>query len=223
MKLFAVLLLTLTSLTTFAEEKIKFNANNEEITTVIKNYSVASGQKFILDATVRGKISIFNQGDITLEDAFNQLSAALATNGFAISKQGDLYVIKSARSTQRDYIDVSSTVPSMNPVRMHTWVVNLKNIAASDVLREVRMLTSSFGEMSTHEKNNQLIITDWTTNLNRIAEILKQIDKPADPAVAKIVATAKKERSVRLERKFKDKGHDKGNDKEKKEEDSETK
>lgn len=193
MKLFAVLLLITTSLTTKAEDKIKLYVNNEEITKIIEIYSKASGQKFVVDSTVRGKISIFNQTEVSLEEAYSQLSSALATNGFAISKQGDLNVVKNARATQRDYIEVSTAVPKMAPERMYTWVASLKNISARDVQSQIRILTSRYGELNINEKNNQLLITDWTANINRVAEIIKQIDKPADPAVAKIVAAAKKE------------------------------
>ena len=41
--------------------------------------------------------------------------------------------------------------------------------------------------------SNQLIITDWSSNLQRVAEIIKNVDKPVDPATAKIVSAYKKE------------------------------
>jgi len=176
-----------------AQEKIKMYYNNEEITKIIEVYSKASGQKFIVDPGVRGKVSIFLQDAVTVEEAFNHLSSALALNGFAISKQGDTMVVKNARAIQRDLIEVSTQLPNLKPERMYTWVYTLKHVPASSVNRDLRIITSRDGEMSVNPSLNQLVITDWVSNLNRVADLLKEVDKPVDPAVAKLVEASKKD------------------------------
>ena len=190
---FLILTLLVFSLNTFAENKIKMYFNNDEITKIIEIYSKASGQKFIIDPGVRGKISIFLQEEVTLEEAFNHLSSALAINGYAISKQGDTMVVKSGRNIQRDYIETSTSKPSLKPERMYTWIYTFKNVTAESVNRDLRILPSKDGEMSVYSSANQLIITDWTSNLNRIADILKEIDVKVSPETSKLVEASKKE------------------------------
>lgn len=180
-----------------AAENIKMYFNNEEITKIVEIYSKASGQKFVLDPGVRGKVSIFIQEPITIEEAFNQLSSALALNGFGISKQGDTMVIKSARNIQRDLMEVSTEVPALKPERMYTWIYTFKNISAEQFNRDMRIMASRDGEMSVNTTTNQILFTDWTSNLNRIAALLKELDKPVDPNAAKIVAAARKEHEAR--------------------------
>lgn len=176
-----------------AAEKLKMSFQNEELGKIIQAYSKASGQKFIVDPSVRGRISIFQPEAVPLEEAFNQLSSALALNGFAISKQGDTMLIRSARNVQRDLIEVSTEKPSLKPERMYTWVYTVMNLQASAINRDLRILSSKDGEMSVLASTNQIIITDWVSNLHRISEILKQIDKPANPATAKWIELSKKE------------------------------
>lgn len=188
--IFTVLITT----TSFAEEKIKMNFLNEEIPKIVEFYSKASGQKFILDATVRGKVTILNPSEVSLDEAFSLISEGLAINGYAVVKNGDVFTVKNARSAQRDNIQVSSEVPTAKPQRMATWVINLKNITANDVQKDLRLLTSSYGELAAVANSNQLVITDWTSNLQRVAELIKQVDKPMDPSVAKLVAQSLKER-----------------------------
>jgi type II secretory pathway component GspD/PulD (secretin) len=180
-----------------AADKIKMYYNNEEISKIIEMYSKASGQKFVVDAGVRGKISIFQQEPVTLEEGFNQLSSALALNGFAISKQGDTLIVMSARNIQRSLIEVSTERPSLKPERMYSWIYNVKNIPADAINRDLRILISKDGEMSVLANTNQLIITDWVSNLNRVAETMKEVDKALDPSTAKLVASSKKERDLR--------------------------
>jgi general secretion pathway protein D len=146
-----------------------------------------------VDPGVRGKISIFLPTEVAITEAFNHLSSALAINGFAISKQGDTMVVKAARNIQRDLIEVSTNRPTLEPQRMYSWIYTFKHIAAEDVNRDLRILPSKDGEMNVHPQGNQIVITDWTSNLNRIAEVLKELDKKPEPEVGKIIDQKKKE------------------------------
>ena len=195
MKLVSILILIFSFSIANAENKIKMYFNNEEILKIIEIYSKSSGQKFIIDPSVRGKISIFLPEPVSNEEAFNHLSSALAVNGFAISKQGDTMVVKNARNIQRDLIEVSTEKPSLKPERLYTWIYTFKNVPANTVMKDLRILLSSNGEVNINENGNQLIFSDWVSNLNRVSEILKEIDKSVDPATAKLVEVSKKERN----------------------------
>ncbi len=193
MKFLTLILMVLAMGTVQAADKMKMHFNNEDLTKIIELYSKASGQKFVLDPSVRGKVSIYLQEAVTFEEAFNHLSSALALNGFAISKQGDTMIVKSARNIQRDLIEVSSERPSLKPERMFTWIYNVKHLSAGNINRDIRIFPSKDGEMAVNMNTNQIIFTDWVSNLNRIAEIMKEIDKQIGPDTAKLVETSKKE------------------------------
>jgi type II secretory pathway component GspD/PulD (secretin) len=145
-----------------------------EVTQIIEYYSKISGQKFVVDAGVRGKVSIFNQTPVSTEEFFNHLSSALALNGYAINRQGDTMIVRSARNAQRDLLEVSSETPALKPERMYTFIYTPKNITTEMINRELRIFSSKDGEMSVTPR--QLIITDWVSNLHRVIAILKEID-----------------------------------------------
>ncbi len=193
MKLLVILLTTLSIFAAKAQTKMKMNFNNEELPKVIEAYSKASGQKFVVDPSVRGKATIIVQDSVSLEEAFDHLSSALALNGFAISKQGDTMVIKSARNIQRDLIEVSTALPLLKPERMVTWIYTAKNVPVVNINRELRIFPSKDGEMSVSSATNQIIISDWASNIHRINAILKEVDKKLDPSITKLVELSKKE------------------------------
>lgn len=178
---FAIALSILFSISTAfgTEAKMKLNAVNKEILTLLQEYSKASGQKFIIDSTVRGKITLLNQEDVPLDEAFNQIAEGLALNGFTIIKNENIISVRNARSAQRDNIEVSETLPAAKPQRMATWIVNLKYASAETIQQQLRLLTSSYGEMSAYSNTNQIIISDFTGNLQRVAETIKKIDIPS--------------------------------------------
>lgn len=194
MKKVVALGVLLLSLNSWSQNKTNFHFVNEEITKVLEVYTSVSSQKMIIDSTVRGRITILNPVQISVDEAFNQLSEALAVNGFGIVKNGDIMTVKNARSVQRDNIETSSALPTAKPQRMATWVVTLRNVSADDLMKDLRLFTSSYGEMSLVGRTNQLVITDWTSNLQRVAAMIKEVDIQPDAHTAKIVAASEAKR-----------------------------
>lgn len=164
---------------------INFNFHDADVEKVVEEYAKTSGQKFVIDPNARGKITILNKENISIEEAFNQMSSALAVNGVAISKQNDEMVVMSARAIQRNLIDVSSELPPMVPTKMATLIINLKYVSADEINRQLRMLTSNSGEVFPFTHSNQLIITDWTPNLYRVSKLIKELDVPASGTAGK--------------------------------------
>jgi general secretion pathway protein D len=146
---------------------------------VLKEYSKWTGQKFVVDPAVKAKVTILSPQPVARDEAFNLLSSAMASNGFAISKQGDTMYVSSARNIQRNLLEVTTELPSLKPERMVTWVINLKYVKADEVNKQLRILTSRDGELVPFTDRNQLIVTDWSSNLHRIGQIVSKTDIPA--------------------------------------------
>jgi general secretion pathway protein D len=166
------------------------NYENAEITDFLKAYAKASGRKFIIDPSVRGKITIYNPAPVNLEEAYNQLGSALAVNGYAISQRDEDFVVTSARNAERSLIETTSSLPALKPERMATYVVHLKFARAIEINRSLRILPSKDGEMTPYEPTNSIIITDFVSNIHRIAELIKEIDRPEAAGFKTKVAVA---------------------------------
>ena len=61
---------------------------------------------------------------------------------------------------------------------MITKIIHLKHITAETVQQQLRLLTSSYGEMAPFSSTNSLIISDFGANIDRIMKILNQLDVP---------------------------------------------
>jgi general secretion pathway protein D len=180
-----LLICALFSSAAFAADKVSFNYENADINKVIKDYAKMTGQKFIVDPQVRGQITITNPGEITTEEAFNELSSALAVNGIGISTQDGTMIVQQARAVQRNLIPVTKELPPIQPTRMVTYVIDLKNVSADEVNKQLRILTSKDGELVPYTHTNQIFVTDWTPNLHRIAKMMTFVDEHAQISAAK--------------------------------------
>ena len=174
---------------------IDLNCEMCDVLKVLKDYSKARGQKITIDPSARGKVTLLNPSPVSLDEAFDQISRALALNRLSIIDDENGLVVLPTRAAQRSNIPVFKEQPPVKPERMVTWVVTLKHISADDLMRSVRMMNSKDGEMSTSGTTNQLVISDYTSSLTRIGKIIAELDQPLDPARAKIVEADQKTRA----------------------------
>lgn len=162
----------------FPETIESFDFPNVEITDVIKAISELTGKNFIIDSTVRGKITIVAPSKITVAEAYKAFLSALAINGFTVVPSGGFLKIRNARAAQRDNIDTYAGSYYPNSDQMITKIIHLKHITADQVQKDLRVLTSSYGEIAAFGSTNSLIISDFGANIDRVMKILNQLDVP---------------------------------------------
>ena len=163
----------------FPETIESFDFPNVEITDVIKAISELTSKNFIIDSTVRGKITIIAPSKITVAEAYKAFLSALAINGFTVVPSGGFLKIRNARSAQRDGIDIYSGNYYPNADQMITKVVHMKHISAEELKQKLsRLLNSSYGEMEANPQTNSLIISDFGSSIDRIMKIINQLDVP---------------------------------------------
>lgn len=163
----------------FPETIESFDFPNVEITDIIKAISELTGKNFIIDSTVRGKITIIAPSKITVAEAYKAFLSSLAINGFTVVPNGGFLKIRNARSAQRDGIDIYSGSYYPNTDQMITKVVHLKHITADTMKTQLgRLLNSSYGEMEAYPQTNSMIISDFGSSIDRIMKIINQLDVP---------------------------------------------
>lgn len=180
----------------FPETIESFDFPNVEITDIIKAISELTGKNFIIDSTVRGKITIIAPSKITVAEAYKAFLSSLAINGFTVVPSGGFLKIRNARSAQRDGIDIYSGSYYPNSDQMITKVVHLKHITADTVKQQLgRLLNSSYGEIEAYPQTNSIIISDFGSSIDRIMKIINQLDVPGFEEQLEVVgikyATAK--------------------------------
>lgn len=153
-----------------------FDYPNADIADIVKAISELTGKNFVIDPQVRGKITIIAPSRITVAEAYKAFLSALAINGLAIVPGDGFYKIKQARAAQRDNIDTFSGAYYPTSDQMITRIIKLKYISADEVNKQLRLLTSTNGELVPYTPTNSLIISDYGANMDRIEKILEQLD-----------------------------------------------
>lgn len=162
----------------FPETIESFDFPNAEITDVIKAISELTGKNFIIEPSVRGKITIVAPSKITVAEAYKAFLSALAINSFTVVPSGNFLKIKNSRAATRDNIETYSGAYYPNTDQMITRIVHLKHISAEQVNRELRMFNTKDGEMNPYPPTNSIIISDYGTAIDRFMKVISQLDVP---------------------------------------------
>lgn len=175
---FITLALALTTSVTAQARTFDFTFRNQPMSKVVELYAKESGKEIIFTPAVDPKITILTKQEVNVDKAFELLSAALAEAGLTFVKKSDVYVVTLARSAQRSSLEVVTKLPPMIPERMISYVHVLKHAKADQVNKNLRILPSKDGELVPYPETNQIIITDWISNVYRVRDTLVAIDQP---------------------------------------------
>jgi general secretion pathway protein D len=157
------------------DDAVTLAFRDAEIAEVISAFSTSMGIPFLLDARVKGKMTLETPEPVSLDQAYELLVAALSLQGFAVvSADGYAKVVPTAEAkSQFPAIDSNETVGGMA-----TRVFQLENEDATQLLAAIRALVPATNPMTAHPSSNSLIVTDTRENLRRITDIIRSLDRP---------------------------------------------
>ena len=185
--LLSVLMLVAPAHTAFAQQaettpgnqpKVRINMNNAEIRTVIQWVSEQTKKNFIIDPRVKGRITVLSNQAMTMDEAYQIFLTALDVYGFAAVESGNnVKVIPNAqaRSAGLPIIEAFADADrDNNELVIH--VVEVQNIAASEVVTILRPLVPQSGHLGAFPSSNSVIIADRANNINRLTQLIRHID-----------------------------------------------
>lgn len=155
-----------------------FDYPNADISELVKAISKLTGKNFIIEKGVSGKISIIAPSQITVAEAYKAFLTALALNGFTVVPSGSFLKIRQLQQAAKENIDTYAGNYFPNSDQLITRIIKLKYISAEEIQKTLRPLANQQGDITAYSPTNSLIVTDLGSNVERITNILSQIDVP---------------------------------------------
>jgi len=170
--------LLLLSNVSFAKS-ITLNMKGADIKAVIATVAEATGKNFIIDPRVKGKVTIISTKPLNKSQLYQVFLAILDVHGFTAVPSGD-NVIKIMPDSDAKH---AGTPSQGKGEEMITRVVEIKHIAAAQLVPILRPLVPPQGHLAAHAQTNVLIIADRVSNINRLMKIIKKIDEPSSSEI----------------------------------------
>lgn len=171
-----------------SDERFSVNLQDVELSEFIDSVGRITATTFLVDPRVRGKVSIRSQQKLTAEEVYQVFLSQLRVNGFAAVVLNDgTQKIVPEQTARLEAIPVEGEEqPNSNGKDLlATRVLSLQN---SDAAQLVNILTPlmdrRIGVITHYAPTNLLILTDWGTNLERLASLVQRIDQVSSENLA---------------------------------------
>ena len=182
-----VVLVPVSGLITFTPEanaagsdNVALNFKDADIDTVIGAFGHYLDRTFLIDPRVRGKLNLETPRPVSKAQAYNLLQSALRLQGFAIVENGGLSKVVPEADAKLQPGPVSAgRGSSNNSEQIVTQIFRLNYESASNLVPVLRPLISPNNTITAYPNNNSLVITDYASNLQRIARIVSTLDSPS--------------------------------------------
>ncbi len=139
------------------QQIITVEYKDADLASVLRSLALTYRLNLLTGPDVKGKVTI-NLQEITVEKA---LEAILKANGLIYSKKDGVIYISSGDAS---LVDVS------------TVVIQMKYLTATAAQNMARKILSNKGDMKINETANNIIVTDYRENIEKIRELLLQVD-----------------------------------------------
>ena len=139
------------------QQTISVEYKDADLVSVLRSLALTYRLNLLTGPDIKGKVTI-NLQEITVERA---LEAILKANGLVYNKKEGVIYVSSGDSTMVD---------------IGTEVIQLKYLTATQAQNMTRKMLSNKGDMKINETSNNLIITDYKDNIEKIRKLIVQTD-----------------------------------------------
>ncbi len=157
-------------------QALMLNLKDTNIRTLIGTVSMATGKNFLIDPRVKGTINVITSSDIDDDQLYHLFLAVMKIHGFVVIDGEDFSRILPKNLTKSESAKQLSRVSD----EIVSTVVAINNVDASQIVPIIRPLMSQYGHLAVYKASNSLIVVDSQTNIERLKNLLKELDKSVD-------------------------------------------
>lgn len=153
----------------------KVNLRDADLRSFIGQVSEMTGYSFVVDPRVKGKVTIVSDAATTKDAVFKLFHAVLNVHGFAAVKSGTVYKVIPNPQAKYDSANTDQS-DSLDDEAVRLRIIPLKNARAAELMPLLRPLVPQYGYLAAVNSANVLIISDHGLNIDRILQIIEELD-----------------------------------------------
>ncbi len=164
------------------DEEFTLNLKNADIHSLISTVSKQSGKNFVVDPRVKAKVTVISSNPLSAEELYSTFLSVLQVHGFSAVPAGDLTkIVPDVNAKQGPVPQYDADTPTSD--QLVTQVIKIVNVPAAQLVPILRPLVPQQGHLAAYAASNALIITDRSSNISRLINIIESIDRPDNEEV----------------------------------------
>ncbi|BES72014.1 GspD family T2SS secretin variant XcpQ [Marinobacter nanhaiticus D15-8W] len=172
------LLLPLSMVVHSQEGTWKLNLKDADIRAFVTQIADITGYSFVVDPRVKGKVTVLSSAPMNKDEIYDLFLAVLQVHGFtAIPGEEVIKIVQQVDAKQSaESLGRFTTIPSEQLI---TKVIQVNNANALELVPILRPLVAKYGHLAGVAAANALIISDHASNIDRIEDIVSELDSPS--------------------------------------------
>ncbi|SMX26087.1 Type II secretion system protein D precursor [Pelagimonas phthalicica] len=157
-----------------SQAQVTLNLRDADLRNFVEIVSEATGRSFVLDPGVRGTVTVLSPEEMSNEDLYQVFLSVLELNRLTIvdgAGADRIVPLNSAREL--------ATSGDALPGGFETRVIRVHDITPQEAIEVVRPLLPSEAIITAVPGSDRLILSDRGANIDRIAKLIDQLDKPS--------------------------------------------
>jgi len=156
-----------------SQESFILNYEDVDIKKVTQDIAQFSKKTIILDPRVKGRITIYSNANLDRNQVWDVYLRTIQVNGFSsISENGFVRIVPENEATRDENI-----VSASSSGDYQTLVIPLINRSTEEVLPMIKPITGRQSHLSSIPSINSILLVDRSSNVQRINDLLKNLDK----------------------------------------------
>lgn len=154
------------------------NFVDADLQGVVRALAAFTGRNFVVDPRVRGPLTLVSEVPVDADTAYSMLLAALRMQGYAVVDVGGVSRVVPEADAKLQGGPVSAGEAAAGGGEIVTRVFQLHYENATSLVPVLRPMIAPNNTINAYAANNTLVISDYADNLDRIARVIEEIDRP---------------------------------------------
>lgn len=160
-----------------ADNTFTLNLKNTDIHSLIATVSKQTGRNFVVDPRVKAKVTVISTDPVSSDGLYEVFLSVLQVHGYSAVPAGDLIKIVPDVTAKQGPVPILGEDADSSD-QLVTQVIKVINVPAAQLVPILRPMVPQQGHLAAYAATNSLIITDRSSNIQRLATIIKRIDRP---------------------------------------------
>ncbi|MEP0203492.1 MAG: type II secretion system secretin GspD [Halioglobus sp.] len=155
------------------------NLKETDIQELIKFVADATGTTIVVDPAVKGKVKVVSSKPVSSDELYDLFLSILDVHGYTAVRSGGVVRVIQNKDARSAPVAVRDNQPGQTNDEYVTQVIRLDNISAAKLIPVLRPLVPQQAHMAAYAPSNAIIISDVSSNIDRIRDIIERMDNSA--------------------------------------------
>lgn len=159
------------------EEKITLALDNADIRDLILWAQEVVDKSIIIHPNVKGKVTVMAGQSMSRGEAYQVFLSVLQVHGFTVVESDNVLKVIPDALAKQSAVPLTDKAAADSAEEIQVQIVKVQNVSVAQLVNLLRPLVPQVGHLAAYPATNALIIADRANNIQKIIDIIEQMDQ----------------------------------------------